>query len=132
MTIRGFNKYGNKRYETSVGKFDSKLEMSHFAVLALKEKGGLISDLRRQVKIVLSEKGRCSYIADFVFYDNERKVLVVADSKGFETAEFKVKLKWLLDKYCGFEFILLKRGETIVKKPFGAGIDLGLYLGYKG
>ena len=85
------------------------------------EKGGIISDLRRQVKYILipaqyepstevfkrgihkgePKRGKllekeCSYIADFVYFDKEKGVEVVEDTKGFRTKEYIIKRKLML------------------------------------
>ena len=87
--------------------------------LKLLERAGLISDLKRQVKFELipaqyeiriryGKHGRrlkdeeklieheCSYIADFVYYDNETKARVVEDVKGKRTPEYVLKRKMML------------------------------------
>ena len=94
--------------------FDSIKEYRRFCELSLLEKAGKVTDLQRQVKFVLIptqrepdtigkrgglKKGKtieqeCSYVADFVYVrDGET---VVEDSKGFRTADYKIKRKLML------------------------------------
>lgn len=94
--------------------FDSLKEYRRFCELSLLEKAGKVTDLQRQVKFVLIptqrepdtigkrggvKKGKtieqeCSYVADFVYVrDGET---VVEDSKGFRTADYKIKRKLML------------------------------------
>ena len=89
-------KYGNQRS----GGFDSKKEAARYAELALMQRAGIISDLRRQVKYELIpsqyKDGKCiyrssSYIADFVYEQNGETV--VEDTKGFKTPEYIIKKK---------------------------------------
>jgi len=65
--------------------------------LSLMEKGGLIRDLEAhpQVRFRLDVGGHhiCDYLADFVYFDNERNERVVEDVKGFQTEISKFKLR---------------------------------------
>ena len=95
--------------------FDSKLESEHYMLLKNRLKRGEIRDLARQVKIELTQnaekhKDKVHYIADFVFFDLSLNSWIVWDSKGMPTDAYKIKRKWLLDMYCGFEFIEATRG----------------------
>lgn len=95
------NKYGAKR----VGEHASKKEHSRANQLKLWQRAGLISNLREQVSYELipaqhDSAGKlieraCRYIADFVYY-NENGELVVEDTKGFKTPEYKIKRKLML------------------------------------
>lgn len=112
MTMRTakFNKYKAQKIETRDGKFASQLEFRKWSELLLMQNAGLISNLRRQVKIKLGHK--VSYMADFVYYDIEKLSLVIADAKGVETKDFRVKKEWLLEKFKGFTFrTIYKDGE---------------------
>lgn len=94
------NKYGARRS----GGYDSRKEHSRANELKLMQRAGLISNLREQVKYVLIPTQRdsqgnllekeCSYYADFV-YDKDG-VTVVEDTKGFRTAEYRLKRKLML------------------------------------
>lgn len=104
------NKYGNTR---SNG-FDSKKEERRYDTLRVQEMKGEITELRRQVPFELIPvqkepdkigprggiiRGKvlerpATYIADFVYYrDGE---LVVEDSKGYRTADYRLKKKMML------------------------------------
>lgn len=104
------NKYGNQK---SHG-FDSKKEERRYDVLRVQEMKGEITDLRRQVPFELIPVQRepdrrgprggiirgkvierpATYIADFVYFrDGER---VVEDSKGYRTADYRLKKKMML------------------------------------
>lgn len=79
-------------------RFDSKKEARRWAALQMLQRGGVISDLRRQVKIalqgrdgpILTPTGRqAHYVADFVYM--EGGVEVIEDAKGFRPAEYILK-----------------------------------------
>lgn len=111
-------KYHNRKIERNGMIFDSVKEYKRFVELSLLEKAGKITDLRRQVKYVLipaqyepdikgkrggHQKGRliereCSYYADFVYCNNEGRV-VVEDTKGYRTHEYIIKRKLMLHVY---------------------------------
>lgn len=99
-TSKKRNKYGARRS----GGYDSRKEHSRANELKLMQRAGLISNLREQVKYVLIPAQRdssgkllereCAYYADFV-YDRDG-VMVVEDTKGFRTPEYKIKRKLML------------------------------------
>ena len=94
--------------------FDSVKEYKRFCELSLLVKAGKVTGLQRQVKFVLipaqrepdtigkrdgKKQGRllereCSYIADFVYVLDGKRV--VEDTKGFRTADYKIKRKLML------------------------------------
>ena len=90
------SKYGNRK----VNGFDSKKEANRYAELALMQRAGLITNLKRQVRFVLIpaqyKDGKCifrscSYVADFV-YEKDGET-VIEDTKGFKTPEYIIKKK---------------------------------------
>lgn len=102
-------KYHNKKVVRDGETFDSVKEYRRFCELLLLEKGGVISDLQRQVKYVLipsQKEGKktiereCSYRADFVYTDNETGETIVEDVKGYKGGGayeiFKIKRKLML------------------------------------
>lgn len=98
-------KYHNKKVVRDGETFDSVKEYRRFCELLLLEKGGVISDLQRQVKYVLipsQKEGKktiereCSYKADFVYTDNETGETIVEDVKGMRTEVYKIKRKLML------------------------------------
>lgn len=94
----------NKYRNTKSNGCDSKKEARRWAVLQQMEADGKISQLRRQVRIELipaqrDEDGmllerKCSYIADFVYKENDE--IIYEDCKGFKTKEYRLKKKMLL------------------------------------
>lgn len=110
----GMSKYHAKKITVNGKVFDSKKEYRRFCELYLLEKAGEISDLQRQVKFVLIpaqyepdtigkrgavKRGKliereCSYLADFVYTQDGKTV--VEDTKGFKTADYKIKRKLML------------------------------------
>lgn len=111
-----YNKYRSKKVEIDGIVFDSKREAKRYQELSLLERVGAIQDLQRQVKFVLipaqrepdtvgirggKKQGKllereCAYIADFVYFDNEKGVKVVEDTKGFRTKDYIIKRKLML------------------------------------
>lgn len=98
------SKYGNKKTNGRA----SKKEDSRARELRLKLQAGLISDLREQIAFILipaqvNEDGKVehpvSYIADFVYVDNETGRTVVEDTKGFRTRDYIIKRKLMLEKF---------------------------------
>lgn len=94
------NKYGAKKS----GGYASTKEHKRADELKLMQRAGLITNLREQVKYVLIPTQRdaagnllekeCSYYADFV-YDKDGQ-LVVEDTKGMRTPEYRLKRKLML------------------------------------
>ena len=99
-------KYGNKKLTTPDGDFDSRKEYLRWCELKILERAHKIRDLERQKKFVLipsqrDERGKliekeCSYIADFSYYDAEKKTAVVEDTKGYRTKDYIIKRKLML------------------------------------
>ena len=93
-------------------EFASKDEAKRYAELKMLQAAGEISDLQMQVKYVLipsqkDDKGKviekeCSYIADFVYFDNWQNKTIVEDVKGYVNpasstyAKFVIKRKLML------------------------------------
>lgn len=119
--MQHYNKYRNKITELDGIKFHSRKEATRYSQLKMYEKGGLIKDLRLQVKYELIPKltinGKneraISYVADFVYIDTVHNNEVVEDVKGMQTDIFKikyrlmklihnidVKITWLTKRYC--------------------------------
>ena len=88
------NKYGNKKQVINGRKFASIKEANRFKTLSLLQSAGEISLLQFQVPYRLEIDGKliCKYIADFVYYDN-KGAMIVEDTKGFRTPEYKLKAK---------------------------------------
>ena len=104
-------KYKNRKCTVNNEVFDSKKEARRYVELKALEKLGRISGLERQKKFILipSQKDEnektiereCSYIADFVYVENNKTV--VEDVKGYRGggayAVFTIKRKLMLEKY---------------------------------
>ena len=100
------NKYNNN------GKGSSIKERKRGAELELMQRAGIISDLQKQVTYelipahyeVVNGKRKCieracTYRADFVYFDERTKELVVEDTKGFRTTEYVIKRKLMLHEH---------------------------------
>lgn len=96
------SKYNAKKVTYDNLQFDSKFEATYYAFLKELEKQGKISSLQRQVKYVLlpkqtDSKGKflyhpVEYKSDFE-YDDVQGVHHTVDTKGFKTADFRIKQK---------------------------------------
>ena len=101
----GYSKYGNRKVTVDGITFDSQTEADRWAWLRIMERGGVIKDLRRQVRYELVPKqtdenmkmieSSVSYIADFVYRDQEGKE-IVEDAKGYKTDVYRIKKKLML------------------------------------
>jgi hypothetical protein len=92
------SKFGAKKTIVDGITFDSKWESERYGQLRAMERGGIVTDLKLQVKydIIINDIKICRYIADFVYKEEspDGKVKeIVEDAKGFETPEFKLKKK---------------------------------------
>ena len=108
---QGKNKYHNHKSMRMIdGKpvqFDSRREAERWDELALLQRAGRISDLKRQVRYRLIPEQRdarghvierpCDYYADFVYTKDGRTV--VEDAKGHRTPEYIIKRKLMLRVY---------------------------------
>ena len=97
------SKYRSKKVVVDGIQFDSKKEAKRWTELRLLERAGAITELDRQVKFELIPSQRidgkvveraCSYIADFVYNENGKKV--VEDTKGIRTTDYIIKRKLML------------------------------------
>lgn len=113
------SKYHAQKESVDGVTFDSKKEAEWYVRFSMMEKSGLISNLRRQVPYELipvqreaphtTKTGKlmqgkvleraCTYIADFVYHDEETGKEVVVDCKGFRTKEYRIKRKLMLYRY---------------------------------
>ena len=95
------NKYHNRKIVREGETYDSVKEYRRAKELELLEKGGVIKDLKRQVRfeIIPSQRGddgkvverAVTYVADFVYFEDGK--LVVEDTKGFRTKDYIIKRK---------------------------------------
>lgn len=103
------SKYKNKKVNTEEGVFDSMREYKRWILLREREEKGEISNLERQVMYQLmprltDENGKflyhpIRYYADFRYTDNTTGKVVVEDSKGMKTPEYKIKKKLMYWQY---------------------------------
>lgn len=91
-------KYRNKKVMIDGKTFDSTREGKRYQELKLLEQAGQISHLECQPRFklfcgqrpILFDSGRqATYVADFAYFDGERRV--IEDAKGFRTPEYKLK-----------------------------------------
>ena len=101
--VRKVGKYKNRKLAIDGEVFDSQKEARRYRELALLQRAGQISDLKRQVRYELIPTQRiggkvveksCAYIADFVYTENGETV--VEDTKGFRTKDYIIKRKLML------------------------------------
>lgn len=87
------SKYNARKTTVDGITFDSKFEAERYSILKIMEKGGLIHSLELQVKfsISINDMKICDYVADFVYFENEKRI--VEDAKGVKTPEYKLKKK---------------------------------------
>lgn len=96
------SKYKSKKVEYQGAIFDSKFELTYFIFLQELEKQGKIENLERQFKYELVPRqtdaiGKfkyhpVEYKSDFEYDDCEQTHHTV-DTKGFKTADFRIKQK---------------------------------------
>ena len=95
------SKYHNRKIVREGETYDSVKEYRRAKELELWEKGGVIKDLKRQVRfeIIPSQRGEdgkvseraVTYVADFVYFEDGK--LVVEDTKGLRTKDYIIKRK---------------------------------------
>ncbi len=112
MNIKLKHKYGAVRTTIDGTSFASKKEANRYLELKMFQKSGQITDLVLQPSYVLQEgfcKGKnkvrpIKYIADFQYMQNGK--LIVEDTKGVETANFKLKRKMFWFRYPDVELLV--------------------------
>lgn len=103
--------------------YDSKAEYQRWAYLDLMQRGGLISDLQRQVKFelksgdtkVMTRRGIAKYTPDFVYMENGQRV--IEDVKGYrdENSKFRIRVFEALYK-CKVAIVMKKGNSWIVEE----------------
>ena len=97
------SKYHSRKTTVDGIEFDSQKEARRFREPCLLERAGKITELQQQVKFELIPSQRidgkvverpCTYVADFVYMENGKKV--VEDTKGFKTKDYIIKRKLML------------------------------------
>jgi hypothetical protein len=94
-------KYGNTKTQVGDLTFDSKAEARRWGDLVLLQRGGHISDLKRQVKVELvagvklhgEDRARppIRLVVDFQYLDHNTMQIVWEDCKGMETPLSRAK-----------------------------------------
>ena len=108
------NKYQNKKTEINGITFASRLEGERYQQLLLLEKAGEIEGLVLQPEFQIlrgwihpetGEKIKSRfYVGDFQYMETDTQKLVVEDTKGMETPEFRLKWTLVKSQYPMFEF----------------------------
>ena len=109
-----YSKYGNQKVKRFGINFDSKAEAKRYSLLKCLESKGMISDLRLQVPFdiipTVFHEGKTLrkivYKADFVYEKNGETI--VEDVKGYETPEFKIKMRLFILKYPEYKFKIVR------------------------
>ena len=98
------SKYNARKTEVDGYIFDSKKESNRYCELRLLEKADEITELELQPKFPLVVNGEkiATYIADFRYNDHGK--VVVEDTKGFRTREYRIKKK-LVHALYGIEIV---------------------------
>lgn len=97
--VRQGNKYHSKKTVVDGIQFDSAKEAKRYTKLRDMEEAGEIQGLRLQVPFEILPSFECDgvkyrgmkYIADFVYFRDGKQV--VEDTKGWKTAEYRMKKK---------------------------------------
>lgn len=113
------NKYSNKKIIVDGIEFESKLEARRWQQLKLLQKAGNIKDLRRQIKFELQPSyikndkviQSINYVADFVYYDLNKRQFIIEDTKGYKTEIYKLKKKILEYKYPDLEIKEIRKED---------------------
>lgn len=89
------SKYRNSKTIVDGISFASKRESIRYSELKLLERSGHIRQLTLQPRFPLKVEGQliCTYVADFAYFDQDKRV--IEDSKGFRTREYITKVKML-------------------------------------
>ena len=114
-------KYRSRKTTVNGITFASKLEAERYQQLRLLERAGEISGLQLQTEFQIlkgwvhpetGEKIRSRYyVADFVYIEESTNKMVVEDTKGVETAEFRLKWAMVKSLYPQYDFREIRRGD---------------------
>lgn len=103
------SKYNSRKTVIDGITFDSKKEAKRYLELKQMEKDGLIHDLKLQVPFILipsfevvvdgkkRKRRNMKYVADFVYYRDDEKV--IEDVKGLRTPVYNIKKKLFEYRY---------------------------------
>lgn len=100
------HKYGAKPCVIDGIAFPSRKEGNRYSELKLLQRAGIVSNLECQIPYDIEVNGIhvCKYIADFRYWDVEKKKQVVEDAKGFKTDVYRLKRK-LMRATFGIEIV---------------------------
>ena len=115
-------KYHAHKTEVDGILFDSKLEAERFIQLKLLLQAGEISDLKLQPEFQIFQgyidpetgehhKSRY-YFGDFQYVDKQCHKVIVEDTKGIETPDFRLKWDLVCSIYPEYEFRKLTRDQV--------------------
>ena len=120
--MRRYQKYGNEKTVYNGITFDSKLEAERYEQLLLLEKAGVIHHLKLQVEFQINqgwknpdtgEKIKSNfYVADFQYVDDNEGRIIVEDTKGMETADFRLKWNLVRSQYPYIVFRKITRDDV--------------------
>jgi len=104
------SKYNNIKTVVDNTKFDSKKEANYYSELKIMENVGLITDLVLQPKFEICPSVKWNgkklaarrYIADFMYIENGKKIVV--DVKGVRTSVYSLKRSLFLTQYPEYKF----------------------------
>lgn len=90
------NKLGNVKTQSYGRSFDSKLEKALFEFLSAREASGELSDLHHHPGTVFLSEARIQYRPDYSYTRCATNEKEWAESKGFESSDWRIKRKlWL-------------------------------------
>lgn len=117
-----YQKFGNKPVVVNGIRFQSRLESERYQQLMLLERAGEISGLVLQPEYQIlqgfinpetGEKVKSRfYVGDFRYIDNATNKMIVEDTKGMETPEFRLKWSLVKSLYPQYEFRKLTRKDV--------------------
>lgn len=124
MTIHKRTKYGNKKVYRYDRWFDSIAEADYYPIaIAYAKEHGYILKLQDRLDILPTLKlnqwaiRKTQYVADYAFY-HRGKLVRLADVKGVETKDFKLKAK-MIARELGLVIVLAKKKKGgFVEYPF--------------
>lgn len=114
------SKYKNRKTLVDNLWFDSQFEAERYRELKLMEQHGVIRDLKLQPRFELlpafrdnegKKHRRVEYVADFSYVEDDGQIpiAVVEDTKGFKTADYKIKEKFFRFQYPHIKFVEVER-----------------------
>lgn len=107
------SKFNAKKTELDGIMFDSKIESNRYIILKERLSLGIINDLDMQKKfdLIINDQKICSYLADFYYYCNERKMFVTEDVKGKRLPVYRLKKK-LMKAILGIEILEIDKDNV--------------------